>query len=77
METPVNRHNAIRRGLGGLTHGHESIDSITIKFDRAARQHHRARLGHSSDLVPPGAAQLANANDAARTFAPALIEVLP
>jgi hypothetical protein len=25
--------------------------------------------------VPPGAAQLANANDAARTFPPALIEV--
>jgi hypothetical protein len=25
--------------------------------------------------VPPGAAQLANAKDAARTFAPALIEV--
>jgi hypothetical protein len=26
-------------------------------------------------VVPPGAAQLANANDAARTFPPALIEV--
>ena len=26
--------------------------------------------------MPPGAAQLANANDAARTFLPALIEVL-